>query len=176
MCLRLFLHQYMCRHQLWMCFYVFLCVSVCFCVFLCVSVCFCVFLCVSVCFCVFPTMLPNPTALPPVIPIIIPYSMPHLYVCSLQGLEVKVWRDYDEFVAELTQCFPHEAAGIRSFYGECWRVFNALNSLELLSLEEPRYLLQQFSRNPLACLTLASFVTTNTGDVARRYIKVRDCW
>lgn len=84
-----------------------------------------------------------------------------------------MWRDYEQFVAELTARFPHEATGIRGFYGECWRVFNALNSLELLSLEEPRYLLQQFARNPLACLTLASFVTTNTGDVARRYIKAR---
>ena len=53
------------------------------------------------------------------------------------------------------------------------QVFNALNSLELKSLEEPRYLLQQFARAPLACLTLASFVATNTGDVARKCIQVR---
>ena len=51
-------------------------------------------------------------------------------------------------------------------------MFNALNSLELKSLEEPRYLLQQFARAPLACLTLASFVATNTGDVARKCIQV----
>ena len=52
------------------------------------------------------------------------------------------------------------------------QVFNALNTLELKSLEEPRYLLEQFGRHPLACLTLASFVATNTGDVARRCIRV----
>lgn len=34
--------------------------------------------------------------------------------------------------------FPHESSGIKSFYGECWAVFNALNSLEMKSLEEPR--------------------------------------
>lgn len=34
--------------------------------------------------------------------------------------------------------FPHESSGIKSFYDECWAVFNALNSLELKSLEEPR--------------------------------------
>ena len=39
-----------------------------------------------------------------------------------QGLEVRVWRDYDKFIAELTKRFPHEAAGIRKFYDECWRV------------------------------------------------------
>ena len=39
-----------------------------------------------------------------------------------KGLEVRVWRDYDKFIAELTNCFPHEAAGIRKFYDECWRV------------------------------------------------------
>jgi hypothetical protein len=55
--------------------------------------------------------------------------------------------------------------------GTC-QVFNSLNSLELKSLEEPRYLLGEFFKHPLACLTLASFLTTNSGDVARRHIKV----
>ena len=85
---------------------------------------------------------------------------------------MKVWRDYQAFLKELGDRFPAERAGIRRFYDECWRVFDALNSLELKSLEEPRYLLMQFARHPLACLTLASFLTTNTGDVARRHIKV----
>ena len=58
-----------------------------------------------------------------------------------QGLEVKVWRDYEQFLQELGDRFPHERKGIRKFYDECWRVFNSLNSLELKSLEEPRYLL-----------------------------------
>lgn len=58
-----------------------------------------------------------------------------------EGLDVKVWRDYDEFVAELVSKFPHEEAGIKKFYGECWRVFDSLNALDLKSLEEPRYLL-----------------------------------
>ena len=58
-----------------------------------------------------------------------------------QGLEVKVWRDYEQFLAELGDRFPQERKGIRRFYDECWRVFNSLNSLELKSLEEPRYLL-----------------------------------
>lgn len=60
---------------------------------------------------------------------------------ACQGLDVKVWRKYDDFVEELAQRFPHEREGIKKFYGECWAVFNALNSLELKSLEEPRYLL-----------------------------------
>ena len=54
---------------------------------------------------------------------------------------MKVWRDYDQFIAELTSKFPHEKRGIKKFYDECWRVFNSLNSLELKSLEELRYLL-----------------------------------
>ena len=87
------------------------------------------------------------------------------------GLGVKVWRDYDQFLAELTAAFPHEAEGIAGFYGECWKVFDALNALELRSLEEPRYLLGQFVRNPLACLTLAWYLPQNAGDVARRHIR-----
>lgn len=88
-----------------------------------------------------------------------------------QGLEINVHRDYDAFVRELVSRFPHEEAGIKGFYGECWKIFNALNSIELKSLEEPRYLLTEFMRHPIACLTLAAFVATNTGDISRRYIK-----
>ncbi len=39
-----------------------------------------------------------------------------------QGLEVRVWRDYEKFIAELSDRFPHERQGIRKFYDECWRV------------------------------------------------------
>ncbi len=42
-------------------------------------------------------------------------------------------------------------------------MFNSLNVLELKSLEEPRYLLGEFAKQPLACLTLAPFLITNTG-------------
>ena len=62
-------------------------------------------------------------------------------------------------------------AAVDTTLGYC-QVFNSLNSLELKSLEEPRYLLGEFFKHPLACLTLASFLTTNSGDVARRHIKV----
>eukprot|EP00898_Chlorokybus_atmophyticus_P001095 jgi/Chlat1/1987/Chrsp158S02312 len=91
-----------------------------------------------------------------------------------KDLSVRVHRDYEQFIAELTERFPHEKAGIRKFYDECWKVFNSLNSLELKSLEEPRYLLQQFVRQPLSCLTLAYFLPVNAGDVARKYIKDED--
>ncbi|GAQ80118.1 carotenoid isomerase [Klebsormidium nitens] len=87
------------------------------------------------------------------------------------GLSVRVHRDYEEFIAELTSKFPHEKEGIRKFYDDCWKIFNALNSLDLKSLEEPRYLLGEFVKQPLACLTLAYFLPVNTGDVARKYIK-----
>ncbi len=91
------------------------------------------------------------------------YRLPHPCSHTAQGLSVQVWRNYNEFIAELTKRFPHEAGGIRKFYGECWAVFNALNSLEMKSLEEPKYLMGEFFKNPLACLTLASYVATNTG-------------
>ena len=87
------------------------------------------------------------------------------------GLEVKVWRKYEEFIDELVSKFPHEEAGIKKFYGDCWKVFNSLNSIELKSLEEPRYLMQQFFNQPISCLTLASFLGSNTGTLARKYIK-----
>lgn len=83
---------------------------------------------------------------------------------------MRVWRRSEEFITELTKRFPHERAGIKAFYDECWRVFNCLNKLELKSLEEPRYLLDQLSKQPAACLTLATYLTTNTGEPSFRII------
>lgn len=87
------------------------------------------------------------------------------------SLSVQVHREYGEFVAELTNKFPHEKEGILKFYGECWKIFNALNSLELKSLEEPIYLFGQFFQKPLECLTLAYYLPQNAGDIARKFIK-----
>ena len=97
-------------------------------------------------------------------PVQIHYHLPN-------DLELKVHRDYEEFLQELIAIFPHEEKGIRGFYGECWDVFNCLNSMELLSLEEPRYLMRVFFQKPLSCLGLAKYLPVNTGDVARKHIK-----
>jgi prolycopene isomerase len=85
-------------------------------------------------------------------------------------LDLKVHRDYEKFLQELIDRFPHEAIGIRKFYDECWKVFNCLNVMELLSLEEPRYLTRVFFQHPFACLGLVQYLPQNVGDVARRYI------
>lgn len=85
-------------------------------------------------------------------------------------LNLKVYRDYEKFLQELTSYFPHEKEGIRRFYDECWKIFNCLNSMELLSLEEPRYLMRVFWQQPFACLRLARYLPQNVGAIARRYI------
>lgn len=87
------------------------------------------------------------------------------------GLELKVHKDYEKYLQELTAYFPHERQGIRKFYDECWKVFNCLNVMELLSLEEPQYLARVFLQHPLACLGLVQYLPQNAGDIARRYIK-----
>ncbi|XP_021776036.1 prolycopene isomerase, chloroplastic-like [Chenopodium quinoa] len=87
------------------------------------------------------------------------------------NLSVRVHREYSDFIAELTTRFPHEKDGILKFYGKCWKIFNALNSLELKSLEEPIYLFGQFFQKPLECLTLAYYLPQNAGAIARKYIK-----
>jgi prolycopene isomerase len=96
-------------------------------------------------------------------PVQIHYHLP-------QDLTVKVHRDYEKFLQELGERFPHERQGIRRFYDECWSVFNCLNEIELLSLEEPRYLMRVFFQHPLACLGLVKYLPQNAGDIARRYI------
>ncbi|MGD1917650.1 MAG: FAD-dependent oxidoreductase, partial [Pleurocapsa sp.] len=97
-------------------------------------------------------------------PVQIHYHLPY-------DLELKVHRDYEEFLQELIALFPHEEKGIRGFYGECWDVFNCLNSMELLSLEEPRYLMRVFLQKPFSCLGLAKYLPVNAGDVARKHIE-----
>jgi prolycopene isomerase len=97
-------------------------------------------------------------------PVQIHYHLPN-------GLDIKVDRIYDKFLQNLIASFRHEERGIRRFYDECFKVFNCLNSMDLLSLEEPRYLLQVFFQHPLACLGLVKYLPQNVGDVAKRYIK-----
>ncbi|MBD2579007.1 carotenoid isomerase [Oscillatoria sp. FACHB-1406] len=88
-----------------------------------------------------------------------------------EGLELKVYRAYENFLQELGDKFPHEREGIRRFYDECWKVFNCLNAMDLLSLEEPRYLMRVFFQHPFACLGLVKYLPQNAGDIARRYIR-----
>lgn len=97
-------------------------------------------------------------------PVQIHYHLP-------KNLELKVHRNYEQFLQELIAQFPHEAEGIRKFYDECWQVFNCLNAMELLSLEEPRYLTRVFFQHPFACLGLVKYLPKNAGDIAKRYIK-----
>ncbi|NEO31781.1 MAG: carotene isomerase [Symploca sp. SIO3C6] len=96
-------------------------------------------------------------------PVQIHYHLP-------RGLELKVHKDYEKFLQELIIHFPHQRQGIRKFYDECWQVFNCLNAMELLSLEEPRYLTRVFFQHPLACLGLVKYLPQNAGDIARKYI------
>ena len=88
-----------------------------------------------------------------------------------EGIELAVDRDYDSWIARLTARFPAEEAGIKAFYGSCWQVFNCLDAIPLKSLEEPRYLVEVFFRNPLACLGLARWLPVNVGDLARRHLR-----
>ncbi|MGK7881886.1 MAG: carotenoid isomerase [Crocosphaera sp.] len=96
-------------------------------------------------------------------PVQIHYHLPN-------NLELKVHKNYDKFIEELTAKFPHEKVGIRRFYDECWQVFNCLNVMELLSLEEFGYLMRVFFQHPFACLGLVKYLPQNAGDIARRYI------
>ncbi|OKH37110.1 carotene isomerase [[Phormidium ambiguum] IAM M-71] len=96
-------------------------------------------------------------------PVQIHYHLP-------EDLQIRVHRDYEKFLQELIENFPQERQGIRQFYDECWKVFNCLNAMELLSLEEPRYLTRVFFQHPMACLGLVKYLPMNVGDIARKYI------
>lgn len=97
-------------------------------------------------------------------PVQIHYHLP-------DNLQIKVHYQYEKFLQELIYLFPHEAKGIRAFYDECWNIFNSLNQIELLSLEEYRYVARVFLQHPLACLKLAQYLPQNVSHLARRHLK-----
>ncbi len=97
-------------------------------------------------------------------PVQLAYHLPN-------GLNIAVDRNYTNFIDNLTALFPHEKEGIKKFYGFCWQVFNCLDAMPLLSIEDPAYLAKVFFKAPLACLGLARWLPVNVGDLARRLIK-----
>ena len=88
-----------------------------------------------------------------------------------KGFTIAVDREYEKFINKLSKRFPHEKEGIKKFYETCSIVFNCLDSMPLLSIEDPTYLFKVFLKAPLSCLGLARWLPINAGDVARKFIK-----
>ena len=97
-------------------------------------------------------------------PVQLEYHLPN-------DFSISVDKDYNEFFRKLSDRFPQEKEGIRKFYGTCEKVFNCLDSMPLLSIEDPSYLFKVFFKAPLSCLGLARWLPINAGDVARKFIK-----
>ena len=97
-------------------------------------------------------------------PVQLEYHLPN-------NLSISVDREYEEFISKLSDRFPKEKEGIRKFYGTCKKVFDCLDSMPLLSIEDPAYLFKVFFKAPLSCLGLARWLPINAGDVARKFIK-----
>ncbi len=97
-------------------------------------------------------------------PVQLEYHLPN-------NFSISVDKEYEEFIRKLSDRFPKEKKGIRKFYGTCAKVFNCLDSMPLLSIEDPSYLFKVFFKAPLSCLGLARWLPINAGDVARKFIK-----
>ena len=97
-------------------------------------------------------------------PVQLEYHLPNSFCISVD-------REYEKFISKLIERFPHEKEGIKKFYGTCAKVFNCLDSMPLLSIEDPGYLFKVFFKAPLSCLGLARWLPINAGDVARKFIK-----
>ncbi len=85
--------------------------------------------------------------------------------------QLKVHYDYEKYLQELVSLFPNESQGIRGFYDECRYIFDCLNQIELLSLEDPRYVARVFWQKPLACLGLAKYLPQNVNNLVARHIR-----
>ena len=96
-------------------------------------------------------------------PVQLEYHLPN-------DLNLSVNKNYSHFIEKLSKRFPHEKKGINKFYETCKKVFNCLDSMPLLSIEDPSYLFKVFFKSPKSCLGLARWLPINAGDVARRFI------
>ena len=85
--------------------------------------------------------------------------------------QLKVHFNYEKYLQELSRLFPHESQGIKGFYDECRDIFDCLNQIELLSLEDPRYVARVFLQKPLACLGLAKYLPQNVDSLVARHIR-----
>ena len=97
-------------------------------------------------------------------PVQLEYHLPN-------DFNIAVDKSFNKFLNKLSARFPEEKTGIKSFYKKCEEVFNCLDSMPLLSIEDPTYLLKVFFKSPLSCLGLAKWLPINAGDVARKFIK-----
>ena len=97
-------------------------------------------------------------------PVQLEYHLPN-------DFNIAVDKSFNKFLNKLSARFPEEKNGIKSFYKKCEEVFNCLDSMPLLSIEDPTYLLKVFFKSPLSCLGLAKWLPINAGDVARKFIK-----
>jgi prolycopene isomerase len=97
-------------------------------------------------------------------PVQLEYHLPN-------NFSISVDKSYDQFINKLSESFPKEKKGIKKFYDTCSNVFKCLDSMPLLSIEDPSYLLKVFFKAPLSCLGLARWLPVNAGDVARKFIK-----
>ena len=69
-----------------------------------------------------------------------------------ENFNISVDKNYKKFINKLSSRFPHEKKGIKKFYDTCVSVFNCLDSMPLLSIEDPSYLFKVFFKAPLSCL------------------------
>jgi len=97
-------------------------------------------------------------------PVQLEYHLPN-------NFNISVDKNYEQFISKLSANFPKEKEGIKKFYDTCASVFKCLDTMPLLSIEDPSYLFKVFFKSPFSCLGLARWLPVNAGDVARRYIK-----
>ncbi|MDC3122060.1 FAD-dependent oxidoreductase, partial [Prochlorococcus sp. AH-716-J21] len=91
-------------------------------------------------------------------PVQLEYHLPN-------NFSISVDKNYDQFINKLSATFPKEKVGIKKFYDTCASVFKCLDSMPLLSIEDPSYLFKVFFKSPLSCLGLARWLPVNAGDV-----------
>ena len=81
-------------------------------------------------------------------PVQLEYHLPN-------NFNISVDKNYDQFINKLSATFPKEKVGIKKFYDTCANVFKCLDSMPLLSIEDPSYLFKVFFKSPLSCLGLS---------------------
>ena len=85
-------------------------------------------------------------------PVQLEYHLPDKFSISVD-------KNYEQFISKLSAIFPEEKEGIKKFYGTCANVFKCLDSMPLLSIEDPKYLFKVFFKAPVSLFRVGKMVT-----------------
>jgi prolycopene isomerase len=98
-------------------------------------------------------------------------DMPTHYTLVSPEDRFSVWREKDRYLDELCRAFPHEARGIRAYYEEMGRIYQAIVKSPLRPIEFSLGMFIAFLKNIGGLTMLLTRMKTTTLEIMRKHIR-----